>query len=111
MNKKESIQQPVFYMMLTLLDGEKHGYAMMKDVETVTNGRFKLGPASLYRHIRNLLEKGLIEEVPPPDDATSTDERRKYYALTHSGKTAVADEITYLEAITQLARGKLVVGS
>ena len=61
MNKIEMIQQPSFHIMLTLLSGEQHGYAIMKDIEIVTNGRFKLGTASLYRHIRNLLEQNLIE--------------------------------------------------
>ena len=62
----------VFYILFALAEGEKHGYAIMKQVESVSDGQFTMGPATLYTNIQRLLELGLIEET-----STSSDSERR----------------------------------
>ena len=75
----------VYHILLALVDGDKHGYAIMKDVEDQTAGLIKLGPGTLYGTIKRLLTSGLIVEVDERPDPELDDERRRYYHLTALG--------------------------
>jgi DNA-binding PadR family transcriptional regulator len=55
-----------FQVLLSLAEGERHGYALMQDVRTQTNGQLRLGPGTLYTLLDRLLTSGIIEESPPP---------------------------------------------
>ena len=62
----------VFNILLSLADGEKHGYSIMLEVEQNTNGQVKMGPGTLYGSIKRMLAAGLIEESderPDPEMA------------------------------------------
>ena len=72
----------VFHILLALADGEKHGYAIMKDVEAQTSGQLKMGPGTLYGSIKRMLAGGLIAETDERPDMALDDERRRYYRLT-----------------------------
>ena len=68
---KQPLTPAVFHILLALADGEKHGYAIMKDVEAQTSGQVKMGPGTLYGSIKRMLAASLIEEkglgdVPTP---------------------------------------------
>ena len=67
-----------FYILFALAEGEKHGYAIMKEVENVSGGQFTMGPGTLYTTIQRLLELGLIEET----STSSSPERRRRSAVT-----------------------------
>ena len=67
------------HIMLVLADGDRHGYAIMSDIEQITNGSTKLGPGTLYTSIKRLLTAGLIEESEERPDPKLDDERRRYY--------------------------------
>lgn len=95
----------VFEILLSLADGERHGYDIMQDVERRTGGRMVIRPGSLYRAVHRLLERGLIEELderPDPDD----DERRRYYRISDAGLEALREETERMSAAVEAARAK-----
>src|SRR6266849_741276 len=79
----------VFHILLALADGEKHGYAIMQEVEKRTGGEMKMGPGTLYGSIQRMLKDGLIVEVQERDKAGPGEERRRYYALSGLGQHIV----------------------
>jgi DNA-binding PadR family transcriptional regulator len=99
----------VFNILLALADGEKHGYAIMLEVEANTDGAVKMGPGTLYGSIKRMLAGGLIVEVDERPDPALDDERRRYYRLSGLGQRALATEAERLERQVQLARFKQVL--
>ena len=99
----------VFHILLALADGEKHGYAIMKDIESQTDGRLKMGPGTLYGSIKRMLAAGLILEVGERPDPDLNDERRRYYRLTGVGEKMVSAESQRLEKAVMTARQKHVL--
>jgi DNA-binding PadR family transcriptional regulator len=99
----------VFHILLALADGEKHGYAIMKDVDTQTRGHIKMGPGTLYGSIKRMLTAGLIREADERPDPELDDERRRYYRLTAVGQQVVNAESQRLEAAVKAARIKHVL--
>lgn len=98
---------PAFFnILLTLADGEKHGYAIMQEVIAHTGGTLRLGPGTLYGAIKRLLEDDLIEEIAERPDPAHDDERRRYYGLTEFGQRVAAAEATRLADLVQLARDR-----
>ncbi|NDJ78628.1 MAG: PadR family transcriptional regulator [Chloroflexi bacterium] len=100
----------VFHILLALADGEKHGYGIMQDVETITNGQVKMGPGTLYGTIKRMLDKGLIEETDERPDPQMDDERRRYYRLTGFGQRVVYAEVQRLAHLVNVARDKRLPG-
>src|SRR5437870_4947353 len=87
------------HILLALLEGEKHGYAIMRDVERLSDGAVNMGPGTLYGTINRLVGDGLIEEVPGPGDVEPGAERRRYYRLTQDGTTAANNEVRRLQTL------------
>lgn len=100
----------VFHILLALADGEKHGYAIMHEVATITNGAMKMGPGTLYGTIKRLLEMGLIRESDERPDPALDDERRRYYRLTPFGEQVAAAESQRLALLLQAATRKQLLG-
>jgi DNA-binding PadR family transcriptional regulator len=71
----------LFHVLLALADGEKHGYAIMKEVEQRTSGSVTLGTGTLYGIVKRLLADGMIRE-----SAAGSDERRRAYRLRAFGR-------------------------
>ena len=94
----------VFHILLSLGDGERHGYRIMRDISAHTKGKLRLGPATLYRSIKHLVEDGLIEESDVRPDPALDDERRHYYRLTELGRQVVLAEVRRLEEALVVAR-------
>src|SRR5215469_9658698 len=94
----------VFHILLILSDGERHGYSIMRDILALTHGKLRIGPATLYRSIKHLVEDGLIEESDVRPDPALDDERRHYYRLTEFGRQVVVAEIKRLEEALVVAR-------
>jgi DNA-binding PadR family transcriptional regulator len=94
----------VFHILLSLADGERHGYSIMRDIATQTKGKVRLGPATLYRSIKHLVEDGLIEESDVRPDPALDDERRHYYRLTELGRQVIVAEVQRLEEALRIAR-------
>ncbi len=95
-----------FHILLTLSDGDRHGYAIMKEVSERTSGKIRLWPATLYGTIRRLEEDGLLEPSDYHDPEETDDERRVYYAITAFGSQVLAAEVRRLEELVRLAHTK-----
>jgi DNA-binding PadR family transcriptional regulator len=87
-----------FHVLLTLLQGPRHGYGIMQDVDALTEGDLRLGPGTLYTAIKRLVNAGLIEECDPDAD------RRRCYRVTRKGRGAAAGEAEQLSALVRAAR-------
>jgi len=99
----------VFHILLALADGEKHGYAIMQEVETRTNGAMHLGPGTLYGSIQRMLKDGLLAKAPDRAEPAQGEERRRYYRLTGFGQRVMVAEAQRLEHLVQLAQQKHVL--
>jgi DNA-binding PadR family transcriptional regulator len=99
------ISQPTFYIMLSLRDRERHGYEILKDVQSGSLGRIRLGPATLYTSLKKLLDARLIQEVSGPRDG---DPRRRYYRLTPDGRKELTGELERMKLALSIARRKPV---
>ena len=93
------VTTPLFYILLALRGGERHGYQILKDVRAGSPGKISLGPATLYTSLKKLLDAGLVQEVEGPGDP-----RRRYYRLTRSGRRQLDDELDRMEQAIAVAR-------
>jgi DNA-binding PadR family transcriptional regulator len=100
----------VFYILLAVVDGEKHGYAIMQEVNRDTEGQVRMGPGTLYGTIKRLIGGGLIEETDERPDPTLDDERRRYYRLTEYGRKVAIAEAHRLAALVDRAQTKRLLG-
>ena len=99
-----------FQILLTLVDGDRHGYAIMQEVAERTEGDVRLGPGTLYGSLKRLLEAGLVAEGGEESDPELGDERRRYYCLTRLGLAVARAEARRLEAMVRMARQKKLLG-
>jgi DNA-binding PadR family transcriptional regulator len=93
-----------FHILVALADGDRHGYAIMREVAAGTGGRLKLNPGTLYTTIRRLLEQGLVIELDERPDPENDDERRRYYRLTDMGRQVAKAEAMRLQQALAYAR-------
>jgi DNA-binding PadR family transcriptional regulator len=93
----------VFNILLSLAEGEKHGYAIMLEVENNTQGAVKMGPGTLYGSIKRMLDAGLVRETSERPDPDLDDQRRRYYELTHLGEQVLRLEAERLANQVRLA--------
>lgn len=98
----------VYYVLLSLSHGERHGYGIIKDVLDRTDGGLELEAGTLYAAIKRLRDDELIDEAPTPPDA---DARRRYYRLTPLGLRVLRAESRRLELMVELARKARVLPS
>ncbi|MEP6833527.1 MAG: PadR family transcriptional regulator [Gemmatimonas sp.] len=100
----------VLHILLVLADGERHGYAIAQEVESISDGQVRMGPGTLYGSILRMTESELIEEVMTRrrDDG---EERRRYYQLTTFGKRVLSLELGRLTAVINVARRKQLLST
>ena len=96
------LKPAVFHILLALGDHEMHGLGIAEWIERTTGGAVELGPGTLYRSLKEMVDDGLIRETAAPAD--DVDPRRKYYCITWAGKRAAAAEAARLERLVQVAR-------
>lgn len=87
------------HILLALAGDKLHGYGIMREVARQSEGRYKLGPGTLYDNLQRLLKDGLVEEVDAGDNP-----RRRYYRLSSLGRGVLAAEIARLETIVKEGR-------
>ena len=110
--KSITLTPTIFHILVVLSGGERHGYAILREVKEITEGKSSLGPTTLYRSIRTMLDGKLIEELDERPDPASNDERRRYYRLTALGIKVLSDEVERLESLVKIARQKnVLIGS
>src|SRR6186997_2642185 len=95
-----------FQILLSLADGERHGYAITQDIASRTAAKMQLEPGNLYRSLKTLIDDGVIEESDRRPAADLDDERRRYYRITPLGRKVASAEIARLEAVLAFAKGK-----
>lgn len=102
------VSMSAFHILLALADGERHGYSIIKEVEEETERAVRLGPGTLYRMLRQLLDDGWIAEVDRVDE---NDPRRRYYRLTPRGRKAAQHEAARLANLVRIARNRRLLPS
>jgi DNA-binding PadR family transcriptional regulator len=93
------LKPDLFYILLALEEGERHGYGIIKEVERSTDGQIRLEPSPLYRRLKRLLDDGVVEESEKRPVPELDDERRRYYRLTACGRRLVTAEARRLVAL------------
>jgi DNA-binding PadR family transcriptional regulator len=96
----------VLHILLALADEPqgKHGYAIAREVEEVTDGHVRMGAGTLYGSIQRMLDAALIEERRVR--GTPEHERRRYYKITGFGRRVLTLELTRLSEVVAIARRK-----
>src|SRR5258708_7595201 len=95
-----------FHVLLSLADGEQHGYGIMQEVLDRTSGKVRLWPATLYGTIKRLMDADLIDESPARPAPELDDARRRYYRLTSLGRRVLVAESERLEDLVRVIHSK-----
>ena len=101
-----SPSEAVFQILLSLADEPRHGLGIAEEVEARTDGRVRLGASTLYTAIRRMHSDRWIQETAGSADQ---DPRRRFYALTDSGRRVLESEARRLDSLVQDARGKAIL--
>jgi len=101
------LTEPTLLILLSLSPGPKHGYAIMKEVETLSDGRVRLSTGTLYGALKRLLDEGWIVRVDDPEP-NGTDRQRKAYILTDQGRFLLKAEVDRLHKLVSVARLRVV---
>jgi DNA-binding PadR family transcriptional regulator len=96
----------IAHILLALADEDRHGYAIMQEVERMTDGAVRMGPGTLYGTIKRMLASGLIDEADERPDPAIDDERRRYYRATPLGRAVVTAETERMATLVGAARAK-----
>ena len=94
------------HILLALVTGATHGYAIMSEVEALTEGTVTMGPGTLYGTIKRMLKAQLVEETDERPDAELDDERRRYYRLTALGGLVLDAEVARMEQLARTAHSR-----
>jgi DNA-binding PadR family transcriptional regulator len=95
-----------FHILIALLKEDRHGYAIMQDVEQRTDGDLRLSAGTLYRSIQRMLEQGLIRETRERPVPELDDERRRYYRITPLGQSVARAEARRMTELVRMARAQ-----
>jgi DNA-binding PadR family transcriptional regulator len=99
-----------FQVLLSLAQGERHGYGIMQEAQALGDGASVLEPGTLYRALRRMLRAGLVVESARRPDAERPDERRRYYRLTDLGRRVAGAEAARLQRLVAAARAQRLLG-
>jgi DNA-binding PadR family transcriptional regulator len=103
-NSSAPLTPAVLHILLALSTQERHGYGIMKQVESDSKGKVKMGPGTLYGSLGRMIEAGLIRESDKKVDPKFDDERRVYYKITALGQKALATELRRYREVVAVAR-------
>ena len=98
------LKTDVFHILLAMSDQPRHGYGIIGEAESRSDGVVRLQTGALYRALRRLLRDGLIEVAGQPAGETSTDERRRYYRLTTLGRDVLQADVARMTRAVRVAR-------
>jgi DNA-binding PadR family transcriptional regulator len=100
------LSEPVLLILLSLADQPRHGYALLKDIETLSGGRVRMGTGTLYGALRRLLEDQWIQRFEQPD----TSREKQAYRLTATGRKQLQQEVQRMKQLTRAANSRLRTG-
>ncbi len=92
-------------ILFALAGGDSHGYAIIKEIESMTDGEMRLNTGSIYLALHRLLSDGLIAET----DSSAGDDRRRYYKLTEAGRSAAKSEARRLAQLVRAASARKLI--
>jgi DNA-binding PadR family transcriptional regulator len=95
-----------FHILVAVAEEDRHGYAIIQDVEQRTGGELRLSPGTLYRSIQRMLEQGLLVESDERPEPEHDDERRRYYRITPLGTAVARAEARRLALLVKMARAR-----
>ncbi len=101
------LKPDVFYILLVLLHGERHGYGIMQDAAERSGGAVQLQAGALYRVLKRMLDEGIVTESTRRPAADADDERRRYYRVTALGRRVMAAEAERMASLAAAARTAL----
>lgn len=96
-----------FHMLLLLSEGERHGYALKREMARQTKGKLNPGPGVLYGSINKMLEQGLIVESDERPASYLDDQRRRYYRITPLGRRVAQAEAVRMRQLVEMAEANL----
>jgi DNA-binding PadR family transcriptional regulator len=98
------LSAPVFHVLLSLAEGERHGYGLIRDIERRTAGEVRLSTSTLYGAIKRMIRDGLVDRSEERPDPDMDDERRRYYRITEFGREVARQEAHRIERLAELVR-------
>ena len=98
MSSTNRFSEPTLFILISLAEGNKHGYAIMEDIENSYN--IKIGPGTLYGAISRMEKSKLIEAIPSKD-------RKKPYQITSEGRQYLQERLKEIETVTKLGFERL----
>jgi DNA-binding PadR family transcriptional regulator len=98
----------IAHILLAVADRDRHGYAVMQEIERMTDGAVRMGPGTLYGTIKRMMAAGLIEETDDRPHPGANDERRRYYRATALGRRVLEEETARMAGLVAAARAKRV---
>jgi len=104
------LREPTFLILLSLAEGEKHGYAILKDVSEISHGNVTMSTGTLYEALSRLLQQGIIERVVNHSQASGENypgRPRKLYRLTTKGVRVVEAETMRIQSLVDAAQTRL----
>src|SRR5260370_33359894 len=99
------LSSAILHILLALSGEDRHGYGIMREIARQSDGRYKLGPGTLYDNLQKLEEQGIVEESAPRSSAEES--RRRYYRLSPFGRRLLSAEIDRLEGVIREAKQHL----
>ncbi len=102
------MRRPLFYILLSLAERDRHGSAIMRDVLALTDNELKLWPVTLYGSLDELCDEGFIRAVGAPADEPGSDPgHKKWFRITAAGRRALAREVSAMEGVLRTAQRRL----
>ena len=98
------LTEQTFFILLSLAEGPRHGYAFLGDVEGLSDGRLRLSTGTLYGAIKRMMRDGLVERSDERPDPEIDDERRRYYRITEFGRDVAREEARRIERLAKTVR-------
>ncbi|HEX6464571.1 MAG TPA: PadR family transcriptional regulator [Vicinamibacterales bacterium] len=98
----------IAHILLAVADQDRHGYAIMQEIERLTDGAVSMGPGTLYGTIKRMIAAGLLHEAEDRPDAAHDDERRRYYGASPLGRRVLEAETARMASLVAAARAKRV---
>ncbi|MGB8537429.1 MAG: PadR family transcriptional regulator [Acidobacteriaceae bacterium] len=110
--KSSPLSSATLHILLALAGGNLHGYGIIKEVIRNSDGHYRLGPGTLYDNLKKLMDSGLVADAATASSSkrkpvTSTEDDRRFYTLTKSGKNALAAEVDRLQSVVREAKLRL----
>jgi DNA-binding PadR family transcriptional regulator len=104
------LRPDVFTILLVLLDGECHGYGMIKAAEERQGRKGQLQPGALYRLLKQLLDAGMIEQLAADQSPDDADERRRYYRISPFGREVAGAEARRMAELVEISARHQLLG-